>query len=137
MKQYLQNLINAYEGEIAGEHYFRKLCDVFPKQRGFLMRCAELENKTAELILPLIGKYQLETKSKLTLQSEGAGYALLDSGKTWPQLIEESINSYPGYVDEFRTLEITAPNEDRPILEKLTEHELVLIEWMRANKSNN
>ena len=46
--------------------------------------------------------------------------------------MQESIRSYPSYVDEFRALEAIGPAEDQPVLAALTAHEIQLIEWLRA-----
>ena len=39
------------------------------------------------------------------------------------------VERYPGYLDEFKDLEAMAPAEDLPALQKLTEHEVIVIEF--------
>ncbi len=133
--RYLLMLARSYEEEVAGEAYFRTLCDCFPRQRDFLMRCVKLEHDTAELLSPLIRKYQLAVRPHPVLILEGTDNAALDAGQTWPDLLQESIDYYPHYVEEFRTLERLGPVEDQAILEKLTRHERLLIEWLCQARS--
>ena len=41
------------------------------------------------------------------------------------------LNRYPGYLEEFMTLERMAPEEDLHVLKKLTNHEVAAIEFAK------
>lgn len=134
--EYTFLLLEAYEDEIAGAAYFDGLAAAYPQHSAFLEKCAALERATASQLNALIRKYQMIPQSQQTLEVRGATYARKDSAGEWQALMQRSIDSYPRYVTEFKALEAIGPPEDQPILAALTEHELQLIEWMRAETTS-
>jgi hypothetical protein len=131
-EHYTQEVLAAFEGEIAGAAYFEALRAAFPQQAAFLDQCAALERATANRLAMLIAKYQLTPQSPQDLAARGALDASKDFGRDWLELMQWSVMSYAEYVSGFRELESLGPADDRPILAALTAHEVQLIDWMRA-----
>jgi dimethylamine/trimethylamine dehydrogenase len=130
--KYTLQVLEAYEGEVAGAAYFDGLALAHPQQSAFFQRCAALERATASQLSALLRKYQLTPRAQTTLEERGTLDARREAGSDWKQLMEQSIKSYARYVTEFKALEAMAPTEDQPILAALTAHEIQLIEWMQA-----
>ncbi len=130
--QYTLQVLEAYEDEVAGAAYFDGLALAFPQQSAFFEKCAALERETARQLGALLRKYQLTPRARTTLQELGAIDARRDAGGDSIRLIQQSIESYARYVDEFKALAVMGPREDQCILAALTAHEIQLIEWMQA-----
>ena len=130
--QYSLQILEAYEDEVAGAAYFDALALAYPQQSTFFERCAALERETATQLSALLQKYQLTPRAQTMLEERGALNARRDAGSDCNKLMQQSIESYAGYVAEFKALEAMGPMEDQRILAALTAHEIQLIEWMRA-----
>jgi len=129
--RYLSAILEAYEGEAAGAAYFEALASVYPQKSAFFGRCAALERATASRLEELIRKYRLKTQSPDALAERGRRDTRAQGNLHWRELMQQSIHSYPRYVDEFRALEAIGPAEDQPVLAALTAHEVQLIDWLR------
>lgn len=126
---YLTALLANYEDEVIGEAYFRGLGDRFSvePQREKLALLAELERRTADVIRPLIDRHGLVPRPRSVLSEAGRIEAAAYRGRGWPDLMQEMAGTYQVFVEEFRALEQMAPDDDRPALSRLTEHELLII----------
>lgn len=129
---YQTRVLGAYEDEVVGAAYFRDLSAYFPDHDEFLQRCRALEHQTAASLAPLVEKYDLQCRAALVLSELGAAEARADGRRTWQSLLRHAVETYPAYVVQFRELEALAPVEDRPIVELLTQHEVLLINWFTA-----
>jgi hypothetical protein len=129
--RYLPAILAAYQDEVAGAAYFDALASVFPEKAAFFGRCAALERATASRVERLIRKYHLQPQSEAELAERGRRDTRAEGNLHWRELMQQSIHSYPRYVDEFRALEAIGPEEDQPVLAALTAHEVQLIDWLR------
>jgi len=129
--RYLSAVLEAYEGEVAGAAYFEALASVYQQKSAFFSRCAALERATASRLEELIHKYHLQPQLQAALAERGRGDTRAQGNLHWRELMQQSIQSYPRYVDEFRALEAMGPAEDQPVLAALTAHEVQLIDWLR------
>ena len=75
-------------------------------------------------------KYDLQCRAALVLSQVGAAEARADGGQTWQSPLRHSVDTYPTYVMQFRELAALAPVVDRPFVELLTQHEVLLISWL-------
>jgi hypothetical protein len=130
--QYIFQILEAYEDEVAGAAYFDGLALAYPQQSAFLERCAALERETVTQLSALLQKYQLTPRAQTMLEERGLLDARRDAGSDCKKVMQQSIKLYAGYVAEFKALEAMGPVEDQRILAALTAHEIQLIEWMRA-----
>ena len=130
--QYIFQILEAYEDEVAGAAYFDGLALAYPQQSAFLERCAALERETVTQLSALLQKYQLTPRAQTMLEERGLLDARRDAGSDCKKVMQQSIKLYAGYVAEFKALEAMGPVEDERILAALTAHEIQLIEWMRA-----
>jgi hypothetical protein len=130
--QYTLQVLEAYEGEVAGAAYFDGLALAYPPLSAFFERCAALEREMATQLSALLQKYQLTPRPRAVLEERGALNARGDAGGDCKMLLQQSIKSYAGYVADFKALEAMGPMEDQRILAALTAHEIQLIDWMRA-----
>jgi len=128
---YTAQILAAYEGEVAGAAYFDALASVYPEKAAFFGRCAALERATASRLEQLIRKYHLQPQSQAELAERGRRDTRAEGHLHWRELMQQTIHSYPRYVDEFRALEAIGPAEDQPVLAALTAHEVQLIDWLR------
>jgi len=129
--KYTSGVLAAYEDEVAGAAYFDALASVYPQKSAFFGKCATLERATASRLEELIRKYHLQPQSQAELAERGRRDTRAEGNLHWRELLQQSIQSYPRYVDEFRALEAIGPAEDQPVLAALTAHEVQLIDWLR------
>ncbi len=128
--RYLLTLQEYYEEEVSGEAWYRALADLFEgARRNKMLRLAEVEGHTAQIVRPLIDAYGLAPKASSALQEEGRKAA--QSGpQEWDALLDQMRADFPQYIDDFKALEAMAPPQDRAILKRMTEHEVVAIEFL-------
>ncbi len=131
---YLDTLLEYFEEEIMGEAYFYGLVEHFKKdhEREKLVLLAQIERRAVEIAWPLIEKYGLVPRSASQLKPQSDIWIEQRHHLNWDELVLEMSIRYPTYVDQFRALEKIAPQEDLQALTRLTDHEVVLIEF--ANK---
>lgn len=134
--EYQETLLQYYEEEIAGEAYFLALADRVsaPEAVERLRLLAEVERHCAAIVAPLLGKYGLTPRPTPVLIDEGRGDA--DKGpQSYPEMIAYMKRTFPAYIDDFERLEALAPDEDKAILRRMTEHEVVAIEFLDRETS--
>ncbi len=126
--RYLDTLLRYYEEEISGEAYFYGLAEHF-SERDKTLLLARAERVAAQAIESLLEKYALTPREESILHAEGRGYVTLHQDYDWREFMTYIVDRYPGYLDDFRALEDMAPADDLPALNRLTEHEVVVIEF--------
>ncbi len=125
---YLETLLSYYEDEISGEAYFYALADHFA-ERDKIILLARIERVAAQAIEPLLEKYGLTPKDESVLKRQVRSYLELHQSYSWQEFITYIVDRYPAYLDEFKTLEQMAPNEDLEALNILTNHEVAVIDF--------
>ena len=125
---YLTTLLRYYEEEIAGEAFFYALADHFSEGEKTIL-LARVERRAAQAIQPLLEKYVLEPRSESILNREGRSFLDRHKSCNWSEFMAYILDRYPAYVDDFRVLEQMAPVADLPALNKLTEHEIRVIDF--------
>ena len=128
--KYLRTLLSYYEEEIEGEAYFYGLVDHFEEQDKLTV-LARVERRAAESVVPLLEKYKLVPRDASELKTRGAGHVQRHASFDWLEFMTYMLNRYPGYLEEFTTLERMAPEEDLYALKKLTNHEVAAIEFAK------
>jgi dimethylamine/trimethylamine dehydrogenase len=125
---YLDTLLRYYEEEINGEAYFLGLAEHF-SERDKTILLARAERVAAQAVEPLLQKYKLTPRLESDLLDEGREYVPRHRDYAWRDFMTYIVERYPGYLDDFKALEEMAPAEDLPALARLTEHEVVVIEF--------
>jgi len=117
-----------------GEAYFYGLTRYFDKshERDKLSLLAQVERAAAEAVRPLLEKYDLTPRPDPELKPIGKAWIEKRQFTDWDELMTDISVRYHVYIDHFEALEEMAPDEDRPALKILTEHEVVTIDF--ANK---
>ena len=125
---YLETLLSYYEDEIRGEAYFYAQVEHFSEPEKVIL-LARIERRAAEAIKPLIEKYGLIPRDESIIKREGQSYLDRHKSYSWPEFMAYMVKRYPGYVDEFLALERIAPVADLPALNRLTNHEVAVIDF--------
>lgn len=135
--KYLETLQAYYEEEVSGEAWFRALAEFFEGQRrNQMLLLADIERHTAEIVRPLIDAYGIQTKSADALRDEGRRYAR-EGAQDWDGLLDEMRKDFPQYIQDFEALEAMAPEADRAILKRMTEHEVAAIEFLKREAAGD
>ncbi len=127
-EKYLQTLLSYYEDEIVGEGYFYGLVSHFD-EREKLTLLARIECRAAASIFPLLKKYELQPGDESDLKMQATGCVKQHASFSWLGLMSHMVKRYPGYLDDFKTLQQMAPDEDLEALNLLTDHEVAVIEF--------
>ncbi|MEM6305352.1 MAG: FAD-dependent oxidoreductase [Pseudomonadota bacterium] len=129
-EKYLETLLLYYEEEIAGEAYFIALADRVDADAAVGLRLlGDVERHCAAIVAPLLAKYGLKPRPTPDLIDQGRADA--DRGpQTYPEMIAYMRKTFPAYIGDFERLEAMAPAEDLPVLKRMTEHEVVAIEFL-------
>ena len=128
--KYLKTLLSYYEEEIEGEAYFYGLVDHFEQQEKLTV-LARVERRAAESVVPLLEKYELVPRDESELKTRGEGYVGRHASLDWFEFMTYIVNRYPGYLEDFTTLERMAPEEDLYALKNMTVHEVAAIEFAK------
>lgn len=126
--EYSDTLLRYYEEEVSGEAYFYGLAEYFSEREKTIL-LARVERVAAKAIEPLLRKYGLTARDESILYEEGMEHVAVHQSYSWREFMTYIVARYPGYLDDFRTLEAIAPAEDLPALGILTEHEVVVIDF--------
>ena len=128
---YRKTLLDYYEEEIMGEAYFDALTEYFDGkgERDKLHLLTRVERCAAEAVRPLLSKHDLMPREEPVLESLGEADEAAHQDYDWHVLMAYMVARYPGYVDDFETLERLAPEADLPALKQLTQHEFAVIEF--------
>jgi dimethylamine/trimethylamine dehydrogenase len=127
-EKYLQTLLTYYEEEISGQSYFYCLSEHFSEKEKTIL-LARIERIAARTVEPLLKKYSLVARDPEVLHQEGLSHVEQHQCYSWHQFMTYIVERYPAYLDEFEDLEAMAPIEDIVALKRLTEHEIVVIDF--------
>ncbi|MFT4608144.1 MAG: dimethylamine/trimethylamine dehydrogenase [Urechidicola sp.] len=135
-EKYLQTLLTYYEEEVSGESYFYCLAEHFSEKEKTIL-LARIERVAAKAVEPLLKKYNLVSRDEKVLHQEGLSHVDQHQSYSWNQFMTYIVERYPGYLDEFEDLEAMAPKEDLPALKRLTEHEIIVIDFAHKELAGN
>lgn len=137
-QEYLDTLLRYYEEEIEGEAYFSALAERLdaPQHKQAMMLMAEAETYAAAAVRPLIEKYHLRPRSRKELHASGRAQA---DGKivNWDQFIAGMKEPFLAFIDDFKRLELMAPDTDLPALRILTAHEVAAVKFLDLEMAEN
>ncbi len=136
---YLKALLYHYEAEILGEAYFSALADCFDDaaEREKLSLLAAVERRAADTVRPLVDKHGLVPRDETVLEAIGAELTGPHRHFSWRQFMTHITVEYPAYLDNFHALEEMAPEDDLVALQRLTHHEVVLIDFAQREIAND
>ncbi len=131
--KYLKTLLLYHEEEVMGEAYFLGLADYFDlhHERTKLALLARVERYAAESVRPLLEKYGLSPREDQELRLLGEKWIGRHKDFSWQALMTDMALRYPTYLVSFDALLQAAPEEDRPAIEILTNHEIAAIEFAK------
>lgn len=137
---YLVDLTQSYEGEVAGEAYFATLATWHDGPAATVLeRFAEVERVTAAALRPIVQRRGLGFAELDELRRRGEANAAAERTIGWDDLIVEMCEYYPRYVREFERMLAVAPDEDRAAVQLLIDHEVALVDTavgVRAGRSD-
>jgi len=138
-QSYFEALLKAYEGEIAGEVYFKTLSGMFtePTYSRNLLLLAAVEQRTSTALQPLINRHRIKSSNRAELVTLGQSWVTERAFRHWKDLIDHMTNHYPGYIEKFKALEAAGPIEDKAALKILVEHEIALLDFAECEKAGD
>lgn len=114
----------AYEEEIAGEAYFRRLAERYDGRAAkALTLLAAVEAATAAALAPVVGRRGVSTASPDALAAQGVADADAMAAMAWPALAAWMAETFPKFIAEFEAIEALGPPEDAAALRIATDHE--------------
>jgi hypothetical protein len=131
---YHAELLKSYEDEIVGYAFFSSLAkgrEVEDEKRK-LHFLAGLETRTAQMLAPLIERYGLTARSADDLKAQGFAEAEPFAALDWVAMNAKFVEDFDRYIGFFQALEAAGPLEDKRPLRLLTQHEIALVEFARA-----
>ena len=137
--RYLSTLLLYHEEEVMGEAYFRELGQYFRSddQREKLDLLSRVERVAAESVRPLIERHRLVPRPDSELVAAGLAWIGRHETFEWRDFIADMVERYPQYLLDFAALEEIAPEEDRPFIRVLNEHEVAAIDFAREELAGN
>ena len=128
-QSYRDDLLHAYEAEIAGEAYFTALAALFaePGEQQKLMLLAAVEQRTWTTLGPLVRRHRLIPRDRAALAAQGETWVRERAFRRWNDLLKNMTTRYPGFVEKFKALEADGPQEDKQALNVLVRHEAALL----------
>lgn len=137
--EYLQLLLQYYEEEVMGAAYFTALAEQVEAgaYRAQFELLADVERAAARSVAGLLDKYALTARPAAELAAHGEADATAHAGMTWRGYLRFMTDTFPDFVVQFERLEALAPAADKAALRRLTEHEVVTIEYARRALSDD
>lgn len=131
-ERYRQQLLESYEDEVSGEAYFESLMQYYPEpeQKRKLLQMSRLEQQTAVRLKPLLVRHGLKARTTDELHRQGRDEARADGRKSWRELMAFFKSDYPQYIGQFKAMESAGSEQDQSALQALTQHEVVLVEFV-------
>lgn len=137
--EYLDTLLLYHEEEIMGEAYFNGLAAHYtqPHERSKLALLADVERYAAEAVRPLLLKYKLVPRKDAVLTQIGESWIENHRMFDWRAFVTDMAERYPLYLVQFDALHKSAPAEDQPAIQVMTNHEIAAIEFAKMEIANN
>jgi hypothetical protein len=119
-----------------GDAYFSGMAEISvnSSEKEKLKLLAKVEQCTAARVRPLLEKHELKPRPVKELISLAQKWIEQRRQLSWSELISDMVKNYPVYIEQFEALESMAPQSDLSLLRKLTEHEMVLVDF--ANRES-
>lgn len=132
---YTAGVRRAYVGELAAARVYRVLAERSGDagERAKLTAIAEIETCTARVLEPVARRLGITFDEREIDDIAPCRVAVLGA-LSWPQFIEQALEAWPPYVDEFAALARRAPAMDAPALEWLAAHERALVEFLHIER---
>jgi hypothetical protein len=124
--EYGQGVLEAYQGEIAGQALYGAAAAATgePERREKLRALAQLELETAERLRPIVERLGGHSEEEDALREAGSKLAeSLFSDADWPASMGRYAAMIEPYVRKFEALEAVAPAEDAEVMAYLVAHE--------------
>jgi hypothetical protein len=125
---YIQNIRDAYEGEIVSERVFRTLAaqSQDPETGAKLNAIADVEARTHAVLSHIAARLGIApSAAELTAEVDQRVKEL--AGLSWPDFVRHAVSDWPRYIELFSTLEKAAAPGDESALRRLVEHERALV----------
>ncbi|MCA0432113.1 MAG: hypothetical protein LCH46_02520 [Proteobacteria bacterium] len=130
---YRTALIEAIEGEIAGEAYFEALAESHSgPAREALLLMAGVERAVTAAVWPLVGRHELPIADTETLRGQGRDSARKDGAMAWQDFLRDVETGYQKYVVAYEQIALQASAGDRALARLLPDHEVAFIAFARA-----
>lgn len=133
---YQSSLTCAFEEEVQGVSYFTALA---AREQGgardALRLMAQIEEQLVAELAPLMQRHHFTHAAFPDLLAQGRAEAATES--PWPELLRAMAEDYDDFLSEFRQLHDAAPPQDRPLMQRLIDHERALIAFARAERAGD
>jgi rubrerythrin len=132
---YIAGIRQAYIGELAASRLYRALADRRDDsaESAKLAAIADVESRTAGVLEPVIRR--LGITCDMAEMDDIVQRRVEELGPlSWSQFIEQALEAWPPYVEQFAALSERAPPTDAPALKWLVAHERALIEFLHIER---
>ncbi len=133
---YTAGVRRAYVGELAAARVYRALAERSGDagERAKLAAIADVESRTAHVLEPVARRLGIVCEAREI--DERVQHRVEELGAlSWPQFIEQALEAWPPYLDEFAALAQNAPATDAHALEWLVAHERALVEFLHIERA--
>lgn len=127
--EYLDRVVQSYQGEVAGEAIFREMgVKSADAEMSYKWRVLEqLERETKERLKPLVAELGGDTAENTSAFSKGRHIAEKWAQQSWDETMVWFRDEIPKYIQFLETLEADARSQDRELLAAVTAHEAALL----------
>jgi hypothetical protein len=132
---YIAGVRRAYVGELAASRLYRVLAGrrTDTGESAKLAAIAHVESRTAEVLEPVARRLGI-TCDGCEIDDIVQRRVVEMSAISWSQFIEQALEAWPPYVEQFAALREQAPATDARALEWLLAHERALIEFLHIER---
>lgn len=133
--EYTAGVRRAYIGELAASRVYRMLAERSGRaeERAKLAAIADVEVCTARALEPVARRLGIACDGREIDDVVQRRVEEL-SALSWSQFIEQALQAWPPYVDEFKALADNAPATDAQALDWLVAHERALVEFLHIEQ---
>lgn len=131
-------LRSAYEGELVGAKLYAHLANVAGEpdaQKGF-MAIANVERATFKALESIAQCHGIAPRHEhidsLVLRRIGELSCI-----GWHEFLQKANSEWPNFIARFEALHLMAPDEDKAALERLIEHEVALVNFVKGALTGN
>ncbi len=130
---YLDRVVESYQGEVFGEAIFRELAaKCADPETAYKWRVLEqLERETKERLKPLVAELGGDIEENPARFRKGQHLAEKWATQSWSEIMVWFRDQLPTYVKFFENLEADAREQDRQLLGKVTAHERALLDFAK------